>query len=74
MLGRLGIPVPAVSAVILTLIEFLGGIALILGVVTRWAAALIASDMMVAVLVVHLKNGWFISRMDSSIPRDSNTL
>lgn len=74
MLGGLGIPVPAVSAVILTLVEFLGGIALILGVVTRWAAALIAIDMMVAVLVVHLKNGWFTSRMDSSIPRDSNTL
>jgi len=59
MLGGLGIPVPAVSAVILTFIEFLGGIALILGVVTRWAAALIACDMMVAVLVVHLKNGFF---------------
>src|SRR5206468_224053 len=49
MLGGMGIPVPAVSAVILTLVEFLGGIALILGVVTRWAAALIAIDMMVAV-------------------------
>ena len=59
MLGGLGIPVPAVSAVILTLVEFLGGIALILGVVTRWAAALIAIDMMVAVLVVHLKSGFF---------------
>ena len=59
MLGGLGIPVPAVSAVILTLVEFLGGIALILGVVTRWAAALIAIDMMVAVLLVHLKNGFF---------------
>src|SRR2546427_9019507 len=59
MLGGMGIRVPAVSAVILTLVEFLGGIALILGVVTRWAAALIVIDMMVAVLV-------FTSRMDSS--------
>src|SRR5438094_9931768 len=59
MLGGMGIPVPAVSAVILTLVEFLGGIALIIGVVTRWAAALIAIDMMVAVIQVHLKHGIF---------------
>src|SRR5438874_12868963 len=58
MLGGLGIPVPAVSAVILMLVEFLGGIALILGIVTRWSAALIACDMMVAVLVVHLRDGF----------------
>jgi putative oxidoreductase len=48
----LNIPVPFVSAVIVTLVEFFGGIALVLGVFTRWAAALLAIDMLVAVMVV----------------------
>src|SRR2546427_4145404 len=59
MLGGMGIPVPAVSAVVLTLVRFLGGLALIFCVVTRWAAALIAIAMVVAGSVVHLKNGFF---------------
>src|SRR5438552_16213612 len=59
MLGGMGIPVPAVSAVILTLVELLGGLALILGVVTRWAAALVAIGRMVAVLLRHLRTGFF---------------
>src|SRR5438128_10885260 len=62
MLGGMGIPVPAVSAVILTLGEFLGGSALILGVVTRWAAALIALEMMGGVLVVDLEHGLFCAQ------------
>lgn len=57
--GAAGIPLPFVSAVIVTLVEFLGGIALLLGLLTRWASALLAFDMLVAILVVHLKNGFF---------------
>jgi len=56
--GAIGIPLPAVAAVIVTLVEFLGGIALIIGLLTRWAAALNGFDMVVAILVVHLKNGF----------------
>ena len=54
-----GIPLPFVSGVIVTLVEFIGGAALVLGLLTRWAAALNAFDMLVAVLVVHMKNGFF---------------
>jgi putative oxidoreductase len=57
--GAAGIPVPLVSATIVTLVEFIGGIALIAGLLTRWAALLNAFDMVVAILVVHLKNGFF---------------
>jgi putative oxidoreductase len=58
MFGHMGIPLPAVSAVIVTLVEFVGGILLITGLATRVAAALNAVDMTVAILVVHLKNGF----------------
>jgi putative oxidoreductase len=57
--GAAGIPLPLVSATIVTLVEFVGGILLIAGLLTRWAAALNAFDMVVAILVVHLKNGFF---------------
>jgi uncharacterized membrane protein YphA (DoxX/SURF4 family) len=43
------IPQPFLSAAVVTLVEFLGGIALLLVVFTRWAGALIAIDMPVAV-------------------------
>jgi putative oxidoreductase len=56
--GHLGIPLPAVAAVIVTLVEFVGGILLITGLGTRVAAGLNAIDMTVAILAVHLKNGF----------------
>ena len=58
MFGGMGIPLPAVSAVVVTLVECLGGTALVIGLFTRWAAALNGFDMLVAILVVHLKNGF----------------
>ncbi|HYL16080.1 MAG TPA: DoxX family protein [Terriglobales bacterium] len=59
-LGHIGVPLPGVAAVLLTLVEFLGGAALLIGVLTRAAAALLAIDMLVAVLRVHGKNGLFL--------------
>jgi len=59
-LGQVGIPAPGLAAVILTAVEFLGGLALLLGLFTRWAAIPLAIVMLVAILTVHLKAGFFL--------------
>jgi putative oxidoreductase len=59
MLGNLGFPLPMVWAVVVSIVEFFGGLALVLGFFVRWAAPLIAIDMLVAILAVHLKGGFF---------------
>jgi putative oxidoreductase len=59
MFGHMGIPLPHVFAVIVTLVEFVGGILLIAGILVRVAAPLIACDMLVAILKVHWQHGFF---------------
>jgi putative oxidoreductase len=62
MMHQVGIPFPMLAAVVVTIVEFFGGIALALGLFARWIAALIAIEMLVAVLKVHLRGGFFLPR------------
>jgi putative oxidoreductase len=55
--SKLGLP--ASFAVLAGSIEFFGGLALALGLLTRPAAALVFGLMAVAVVKVHLANGYF---------------
>src|SRR6266705_5576673 len=61
MFSHFGIPLPGFFAVVVTLVEFVGGILLITGLATRIPAALIAVDMLVALFVVHFRNGYLKS-------------
>ncbi|HEX6881433.1 MAG TPA: DoxX family protein [Terriglobales bacterium] len=56
---QIGIPAPHLSAYLATFAEFFGGIALLLGLGTRLAAIPVAFTMVVAILQVHLKGGFF---------------
>ncbi|HXN50223.1 MAG TPA: DoxX family protein [Bryobacteraceae bacterium] len=58
--AKAGIPLPEVSAVVVTLVEFLGGAALILGIGTRAASVLLAVNMLGAIYFVHGRNGFFL--------------
>jgi putative oxidoreductase len=57
--GMLGIPAPALAAVVVSTVELVGGLALIAGAFTRLAGVLLAIDMLVALLVFHRPNGFF---------------
>jgi putative oxidoreductase len=59
--GHLGIPLPVLFAVVVMVVEFAGGILLITGLATRIPSVLLAIDMIVALLVVHLPGGYLKS-------------
>lgn len=59
IMGKLGLPLPSVSAAVVIAVELLGGLAILLGVFTRLAGALLAFEMVVAILVARYHGGFF---------------
>lgn len=57
-LGGLGFPAPEVFAILLIAAELGGGILLILGAFTHWVSKILAVVALVALVTVHLKNGF----------------
>ena len=58
--GAIGLPLPLYTALLVSVVEFFGGLALIVGLLTRWASVLLFLEMLVALFKVHVKNGFFI--------------
>lgn len=55
---QLGIPAANVMAYVVAAVEFLGGIAMVLGVLTCWSGALIAIVMIVAIISAKFGRGF----------------
>ena len=59
---RMGVPLPAITAPLVSGLEFFGGIALIAGLLTRLVALGLAIDMLGAIFLVHLAGGFFVPK------------
>ena len=58
--AKMGAPMPTITGPLVGLLEFFGGLALIVGLLSRLVAVGLAIDMLGAILLVHLANGFFL--------------
>lgn len=57
---RMGAPFPTITGPLIGVLEFCGGLALIVGVLTRLVALGLVADMLGAIVVVHFANGFWV--------------
>ena len=57
---QMGAPMPTVTGPLVACLEFFGGLALVIGLLTRFAALGLAVDMLGALVLVHFANGFFL--------------
>ena len=68
MLSKLGLEPAQILAWVLSITEFVGGVCVLLGFLTRFWAAGLVIDMAVAIFKVHLVNGFFASKNGFELP------
>ena len=68
MLSKLGLEPSQIWAWILSITEFVGGVCVVLGFLTRFWAAGLVIDMTVAIIKVHMPNGFFASKNGFELP------
>jgi len=68
MLTKLGLEPAQILAWVLSVTEFVGGICLVLGFLTRFWAAGLVIDMGIAIAKVHMPNGFFASKNGFELP------
>jgi putative oxidoreductase len=68
MLTKLGLEPAQILAWVLSITEFVGGVCLVLGFLTRFWAAGLVIDMGVAIAKIHMPNGFFASKNGFELP------
>ncbi|MGW8282637.1 MAG: DoxX family protein [Gemmatimonadota bacterium] len=58
--GMLGIPLPLIAAWVVALLEFFGGISLLIGLLVTPVSLLLAIHMLAGIVLVHAPNGWYV--------------
>lgn len=60
MLGAIGVPVPTVAAWLVALLETLGGVGLLMGLLVTPVSLLLAVHLLLGIILVHAKNGFYV--------------
>jgi putative oxidoreductase len=68
MLTKMGVEPAHIWAWVLSITEFVGGVCIFLGFLTRFWAAGLVIDMAVAIVKVHMPNGFFAAKNGFELP------